>query len=134
MSALLNDVGAITLFTEDLAASKSFYRDIFGLEILVEDEQAVAFGFGNTIINVLKVEAAGELIGSAVVGDRDAGSRFQLTIWVDDADATYAELTARGLTFLNGPMDRPWGQRTAAFADPAGHVWEIAQTLPRPQG
>jgi uncharacterized glyoxalase superfamily protein PhnB len=28
---------------------------------------------------------------------------------------------------LNGPMDRPWGIRTAAFADPAGHVWEIAK-------
>ncbi|HPM51986.1 MAG TPA: hypothetical protein PK282_07100, partial [Rhodoglobus sp.] len=27
---------------------------------------------------------------------------------------------------LNGPVDRPWGIRTAAFADPAGHVWEIA--------
>jgi catechol 2,3-dioxygenase-like lactoylglutathione lyase family enzyme len=30
---------------------------------------------------------------------------------------------------LNGPLDREWGVRTAAFADPDGHVWEIAQEL-----
>jgi lactoylglutathione lyase len=28
---------------------------------------------------------------------------------------------------LNGPMDRPWGIRTASFLDPGGHIWEIAQ-------
>jgi uncharacterized glyoxalase superfamily protein PhnB len=26
-------------------------------------------------------------------------------------------------------MDRAWGQRTASFTDPGGHIWEIAQTL-----
>ena len=25
-----------------------------------------------------------------------------------------------------GPMDRPWGIRTASFRDPGGHIWEIA--------
>jgi uncharacterized glyoxalase superfamily protein PhnB len=34
------------------------------------------------------------------------------------------------VALLNGPIDRPWGRRTAAFADPAGNVWEIAQILP----
>jgi uncharacterized glyoxalase superfamily protein PhnB len=45
---------------------------------------------------------------------------------VADVDATCAELERRGVQFLNGPIDRPWGARTAAFRDPAGHVWEIA--------
>ena len=38
-------------------------------------------------------------------------------------------LAERGVALLNGPVDRPWGIRTAAFADPAGHVWEIAAPL-----
>jgi uncharacterized glyoxalase superfamily protein PhnB len=33
---------------------------------------------------------------------------------------------ARGVKLLNGPIDRPWGPRTASFMDPAGHIWEIA--------
>ena len=56
----------------------------------------------------------------------DAGSRVQLTLEVDDVDATCAELARRGVELLNGPLDRPWGVRTATFRDPAGHIWEIA--------
>ena len=33
------------------------------------------------------------------------------------------------LDFVLGPIDRPWGVRTAAFADPDGYLWEIAQQL-----
>ena len=84
------------------------------------------FDFGNTIINLLKTTAANELIGPAVVAARDAGSRFQFTITVDDVDAMCAELVARGVRLLNGPIDRPWGIRTASFTDPGGHIWEIA--------
>jgi uncharacterized glyoxalase superfamily protein PhnB len=36
----------------------------------------------------------------------------------------------RGVVLLNGPVDRSWGKRTAAFVDPAGAVWEIAQDIP----
>jgi uncharacterized glyoxalase superfamily protein PhnB len=28
-------------------------------------------------------------------------------------------------------MNREWGMRTAAFADPDGHIWEVAQELPK---
>ena len=52
---------------------------------------------------------------------------MQLTITVDDVDALCADLTARGVELLNGPIDRPWGIRTASFMDPAGHIWEIAK-------
>jgi uncharacterized glyoxalase superfamily protein PhnB len=83
--------------------------------------------FGNTLINLLKTTAAPELVAPAQVADRDAGHRCVFTIMVDDVDALCAELTARGVKLLNGPMDRPWGIRTASFVDPGGHIWEIAK-------
>ena len=58
------------------------------------------------------------------------GSRFQLTIWVEDADAACVTLIARGVELSNGPIDRAWGMRTASFADPDGHIWEIAAQIP----
>jgi catechol 2,3-dioxygenase-like lactoylglutathione lyase family enzyme len=125
----LTSVGAITLFIEDPVRSNQFYRTVFDLEPIFEDENAVAFKFDNMIVNLLKASEAPELIEPAAVGGPDAGGRFQLTIWVDDADASCAELASRGVRLLNGPMDRPWGVRTAAFADPDGHVWEVAQEL-----
>jgi catechol 2,3-dioxygenase-like lactoylglutathione lyase family enzyme len=125
----LSDVGAITLFVEDLEKAKSFYQDVFGAPVIFEDESSAAFKFENTIINLLVASAASELIEPAAVAGPNAGARAQFTIWVDDADATCAELQTRGVTLLNGPMDREWGMRTAAFADPGGHIWEIAQKL-----
>jgi catechol 2,3-dioxygenase-like lactoylglutathione lyase family enzyme len=117
---------AVTLFAEDLEATKRFYREVFGLPVAYEDDNSAVFDFGNTIINLLKATSAPELIEPAVVASRDAGSRLVLTIQVDDVDATCAEFAARGVELLNGPMDRPWGIRTASFRDPGGHIWEIA--------
>ncbi len=130
MSAPLKSVGAITLFVEDPQRSKSFYEDVFGLSAIHEDDDAAAFSFGNTIVNLLALPAARELIDPGDVASRESGSRFQLTIWVDDADAVCEELARRGVELLNGPMNREWGMRTASFTDPDGHIWEIAEKLP----
>lgn len=120
-------IGAITLFVDDLAAASRFYQDTFGLPVKFADEDSAVFDFGNSLVNLLKTTAAAELIEPATVAPREAGSRLQLTIDVDDVDATCAELGRRGVTLLNGPMDRPWGVRTASFRDPGGHIWEIAR-------
>jgi uncharacterized glyoxalase superfamily protein PhnB len=49
------------------------------------------------------------------------------TFTVDDVDAMCGELIGRGVQLLNGPMNRPWGIRTASFLDPNGYIWEIAK-------
>ena len=136
MSALLKitSIGAIALFTENLDRSKSFYQDVFGLPVHFEDENSAVFKLDNTLINLLKIPAACDLIGPGTVASREAGSRFQFTIGVDDVDAVCAELVRRGVTLLNGPVNRPWGVRTASFTDPGGHIWEIAADLPRSEG
>jgi len=114
------------LFVEDLPATKQFYLDVFALPVVYEDANSAVFKFGETLINLLKVTEAKELIEPAPVGGRDAGARMQFTIEVEDVDAMCAELATRGVTLLNGPIDRPWGIRTASFMDPGGHIWEIA--------
>jgi catechol 2,3-dioxygenase-like lactoylglutathione lyase family enzyme len=118
---------AVTLFVEDLPAAKQFYLRVFGLPVDYEDDNSAVFKFGNTLINLLKTTAARELIEPAPVARREAGTRFVFTIHVEDVDAMCAELTARGVELLNGPMDRPWGIRTASFIDPGGYIWEIAK-------
>ena len=134
MSESLRSVGAITLFVEDLQRAKSFYRDVFDLPVVWEDESSAVFKLDNTVINLLDVSAAPELIQPGAVAGPEAGSRFMLSIWVDDADAVCAELEKRGVTLLNGPIDREWGKRTASFTDPGGHIWEIAEDIPRAGG
>ena len=120
-------ISTVTLFVEDLAAARHFYTDVFGLSIVFEDEESIVFDFGNATVNLLESSAAGELIEPAPVAGPESGSRSVFTIGVDDVDAMCKELAARGVELLNGPMDRPWGVRTAAFRDPGGHIWEIAK-------
>jgi catechol 2,3-dioxygenase-like lactoylglutathione lyase family enzyme len=120
-------ISAITAFVEDLDDAKRFYGEVFGLPVIYEDADSAVFNFGNTIINLLKTSAAHGLIEPATVAGREAGARIQFTTEVDDVDAMCAELTSRGVELLNGPMDRPWGIRTASFRDPGGHIWEIAK-------
>src|SRR5438874_1645928 len=127
MASWPGGIYAITLFAEDLDATKQFYREVFDLRIAFEDENSAVFNFGNTLINLLKTSEAPELIDPAVVAPPEAGARMQFTISVDDVDATCADLARRGVALLNGPIDRPWGVRTATFHDPAGHIWEIAK-------
>lgn len=131
MALAAKGIDAITLFVEDLDEAKRFYQDIFGLPIHYEDSNSAVFRFGETLINLLKIGEAPRLIGPAVVASRESGSRFQFTIEVEDVDATGQELVNRGVRLVNGPIDRPWGIRTASFFDPAGHIWEIAQALSR---
>jgi catechol 2,3-dioxygenase-like lactoylglutathione lyase family enzyme len=126
MSSWAGNIWAVTVYVEDLDGAARFYREVFDLPMVHHDDNSTVFKLGGTLINLLKVEAAHELIEPAQVGSRDAGSRVLFTIKVDDVDAVCATLAERGVTLLNGPIDRPWGHRTAAFMDPAGNVWEIA--------
>lgn len=127
MSSWPKEIAAITLFEEDLDAAKQFYREVFGLSLVFEDDNSAVYKIGATLINLLKTAAARGLIEPAAVAAREAGSRLQFTIEVDDVDAMCRELASRGVQLLNGPMDRPWGVRTASFMDPGGHIWEIAK-------
>ncbi|MFJ9036912.1 VOC family protein [Streptomyces sp. NPDC102406] len=126
-SAWPTGISAITLFVEDLRATKQFYEEVFGLPVHYEDANSAVFEFGNTLINLLETAAAHDLVAPAPVAAPEHGSRLQLTLPVDDVDAMCKELEARGVTLLNGPTDRPWGIRTAGFKDPGGHIWEIAK-------
>jgi catechol 2,3-dioxygenase-like lactoylglutathione lyase family enzyme len=130
VSDSLDSVGAITMFVADRDRAKSFYEKAFDAEAVYEDEHSIAFKFENTIVNLLVDSEAPELISPALVAGQEAGSRFQLTIGVDDVDAVCEDLPGRGVELLNGPIDRPWGMRTAAFADPDGHIWEVAAKIP----
>jgi len=125
--AWANAIGAITLFVEELDTTKRFYETTFELPLVFEDANSAVFKIGGTLINLLKIECANELVEPEQVARRDAGSRQVFSIEVDDVDAMCAKLSARGVTLLNGPMDRPWGIRTASFQDPAGNIWEIGK-------
>ena len=129
MGTLARGVSTITLFVEGLGTCRDFYRDVLELPLVFEDPESAVFKVGDLLVNLLDAAASRDLIEPARTADPSSGNRFVLTAPVTNIDRVCLELGARGVDLLNGPMDRPWGVRTASFTDPAGHIWELAQEL-----
>ena len=118
------------IYVEDVARSETFFRDAFGFEAVYRfpPEGPSEFVF-------LELEPSGIGIGAAdgenvhgrpvVPG---AGS-FELFLYVDDMDAACTHLRELGAPELRGPVDEPWGERRAYFADPDGNTIHIAMKL-----
>ena len=134
MDAASNGLGALTLFVEDLDSVTAFYRDALALGLVYQDDVSAVFDLGDTLINLLAVGAAAELVAPAATAPVGATAQMMLSLFVEDVDAVCADLHQRGVTLLKGPLDRSWGKRTAAFTDPAGTVWEIAHDIPAAEG
>ena len=124
-----NAIEVVTLFVDDIAEVKAFYNKVFEPEVIYQDEVSAVLKFAGARVNLLRASEAPQLVEPAPVAPSQSGSRVLLTIRVADVDGVCAMLQELCVRLLNGPVDRPWGRRAAAFADPSGHVWEVAQEL-----
>lgn len=67
-------------------------------------------------------EATAELLHSIVA----KGAMPPLVLVVDDCRACYEQMTARGVEFIQEPVDR-YGTVDAGFRDPSGNGWKMIQ-------
>ena len=105
------------LYTDDLARSVAFYRDVLDLELVVDQGRAVLFRVND-----------GAYLGVSDRADRPRGTAGVMVSFVCDVDATYARLEARGVTFDGPPGPQMEGTVYAAFfRDPAGYRLELQE-------
>lgn len=127
---MFHKVMATVLFVQDLPGCVSFYRDTLGLEVQESDADSASFQMENVYFLLLKATAAAQMISAEPLELKfEGGPRGLLAAGVENVDAAYEELKAKGVTFLQPPTDQTWGLRTAYFADPQGHIWEINQSI-----
>jgi catechol 2,3-dioxygenase-like lactoylglutathione lyase family enzyme len=122
------EIGAMTLFVPDLERARKFYQDAFGLDGRPMGDDTVMLRFKDMAVFLHQAAAAQEPLPEVLDEARKGAGQF--AIIVGDVDAVCSELAGREVKLLSGPADRPWGMRTVTFADPAGHIWEIAQEIP----
>jgi len=136
VATMIHRIDATVLFVRDLARCTTFYRDTLGLQVTNSDPNSLTFQMENQYLLLLEVSAAADLIRSEVNAlSIEGGPRVLLAAGVEDVDAAYEALVAKGVTFLRPPTNQPWGLRTAHFADPEGNLWEINQSLEaKPEG
>ena len=127
---LLKRIDVVVLFVADLGRSREFYRDTLGLPLQFEDDVSLYFNLETTSLLLLSTTGAQDLLSNEAVGtQRPDGARSQHVSFVEDVDAVYRDLVAKGVAFIREPVDREWGMRTAHFLDPDGHIWELSQSI-----
>ncbi|MHB8747762.1 MAG: VOC family protein [Aggregatilineales bacterium] len=127
---LIRKIDAAVLFVQYLDRCMIFYRDMLGLQVTFSDSVSFAFRLEDQDFVLLKVSAAAQMVGEEVLSlHTAAGHRVLLCASVEDVDAVYKALTAKGVAFIKPPISQRWGRRTAYFADPEGNLWEIWHSL-----
>ena len=101
--------------TADTAPAERFYRDILGLEILMDHGWIVTYGSQETArVQVSFATEGGS--GTPVPA---------LSVEVDNVDTALARVQAAGLVVEYGPADEPWGVRRFFVRDPFGNLVNI---------
>jgi catechol 2,3-dioxygenase-like lactoylglutathione lyase family enzyme len=101
--------------TQDIAAARRFYGDILGLEVIMDHGWLTTYGSEATMS--LQVSFASQGGSNTPVPD--------LSIEVDDVDATLAEMTSAGFSVEYGPANEPWSVRRFFVRDPFGKLVNI---------
>ncbi len=127
---MIRKVVATELIVHDVAACTAFYRDTLGLQVHESGPDHVTFKIGDLYFFLLEAAGAARMMSEEPLDLRiGTGSRVLLAAGVDDIDAMYDDLKAKGVRVLRPPTDQPWGLRTAYFTDPEGNFWEIHQPV-----
>jgi lactoylglutathione lyase len=127
---MIRKVNAVVLFVQELDRSMTFYRDTLGLEVVVSDDVSFAFRMEGQDFAIVALSAGVNMLNEEVLAlKQGAGHRVMLCADLEDVDATYESLTAKGVIFIKPPIDQPWGWRTAYFADPEGNIWELRESI-----
>lgn len=124
---MIRSIGATVLFVNDLDKCIRFYRDTLGLEVTFNDDVSYGLRLAVQDLLLLQVAAAAEMVGEAAIGQ--ATGRVLFCAEVEDVDAEYETLKAKGAAVGKPPKDQAWGRRTAYFADPEGNLWELYKIL-----
>jgi catechol 2,3-dioxygenase-like lactoylglutathione lyase family enzyme len=117
---MITALSAVTLATNDMAASVRFYG-LCGFEMLFGGEEAsfTSFRAGSGYLNLIAQAAEVEWWGRAI-------------FYESDVDALYRRLVEAGEQPQAPPCDAPWGERFFHVVDPDGHEISFAWPLDRP--
>jgi hypothetical protein len=121
-------VSLITLGVSDLARARRFYEEGLGWRRGNKDDSVAFYEIPGGIFALWSRAALAEDAGVKDAGARDfAGMALAYnTRSRSEVDAVLAEAVRAGARILKPAQDAFWGGYTGYFADPDGHVWEVA--------
>jgi catechol 2,3-dioxygenase-like lactoylglutathione lyase family enzyme len=120
-------LGAVTFLVRDYDEAIAWFVGVLGFDLqeditLSETKRwvRVAAPGGETSLLLAKAEGANQVAAMAKV----AGGRVGFFLHVDDFEATYRRLLARGVHFREAPRHEAYGS-VAVFDDLYGNGWDL---------
>ncbi len=121
----------VTLGVSDLERSARFYRDL-GWEQRGDLAQGITwFKTSGTWLGLFGYDALAEDVGVEAVPEHDLPTYRGITLAVnfaseDQVDLAFARVHEIGGRIVKAATRAEWGGYSGYFADPDGHLWEIA--------
>lgn len=125
----------VTLGVPDLAAATAFYEALGWRRGMRAAGGVAFFQAGGMILSLYGWEDLARDSGLAPEGQGFRG--FSLAYNArsrEEVDAVLAEAAAAGARIMKQAQETDWGGYAGTFADPAGHLWEVAWNLGFPVG
>ncbi len=121
-------VSLITLGVEDLARARAFYQDGLGWKTSAATRgDIVFFQAGGLAIALYPRVRLAEDAGVTAGGEGFRGLALAHNVREpDDVAELLAIAEAAGGRIVKPAQDAFWGGRSGYFADPDGHLWEVA--------
>jgi hypothetical protein len=117
----------VTLGVADLDRARRFYEDGLGWRRGNDHAEVVFFQAGGMILGLFSRRALAEDAGLPDDGRGFGGIALAYNARTRaEVDAVLAEAAAAGAKILKPAHDAFWGGYSGYFADPDGHVWEVA--------
>ena len=120
-------VSVITLGVTDLERSRRFYEDGLGWRRGNANPNVVFFQLPGAILALWSRTALAEDAGVSAGAAGFPGITLAHNCRSkDEVDQVLAEATAAGANITKPAADTFWGGYSGYFADPDGHLWEVA--------
>ena len=111
------------LAVRDLTVATAYYVNVLGFTRDPIDAEGWSF-LSLGAFKVMLGECP-EAMPASALGDHS----YFAHVMVDDVDAYYEEIAARGALIRSKPEDKPWGLREFAIGTPDGHRMTIGEPL-----
>ncbi|MEO5352466.1 MAG: VOC family protein [Magnetococcus sp. XQGC-1] len=116
----------VTLGVQDLPRARAFYESLGWQASPASCAEVCFFQTGSMAVALYPLSALLTDAGLTDSRPRPGGITLGINVAMRaEVDQTLAAVLARGATLLHAATDTAWGGRTAYFADPDGHPWEI---------
>jgi catechol 2,3-dioxygenase-like lactoylglutathione lyase family enzyme len=123
-------ITVVTLGVADLARARRFYLDGLGFRASPSGNDHITFvDAGGIVLALFGRDALADdanLGARRRAGDWDGVTLAQNVDSRDQVDRALADAVAAGATLLKPAQEVFWGGYSGYFADPDGHVWEVA--------